>query len=133
MALDPPAPLVLVPVPSDPHEVRRRGHDHARRLARSAARVLRRSGLDVRVLPLLQHGRTVSDQAGLDAAGRSANLRGALRARRAGTGLHVVVVDDVVTTGASLTEACRALARSGARVVGAATVAATARRRTRMT
>jgi predicted amidophosphoribosyltransferase len=75
----------------------------------------------------------VSDQAGLDVAGRTANLRGALRPRRRADGLPVVVVDDVVTSGATLTEACRAVAASGAWVVGAATVAATARRRTRTT
>ena len=131
--LDPPSPLVLVPVPSDPREVRRRGHDHARRLARAAAGALRRDGLDARALPLLEHGRAVSDQAGLDAAGRTAHLRGALRPRRRAEGLAVVVVDDVVTSGATLTDACRAVTASGARVVGAATVAATARHRTRTT
>lgn len=131
--LDPPSPVLLVPVPSDPREVRRRGHDHARRLARSAARALRRDGLDVRVLALLAHGRGVSDQAGLDVAGRAANLSGALRPRRRVDGLAAIVVDDVVTSGATLTEACRAVGASGAWVVGAATVAATARRRSRTT
>lgn len=128
-ALDLSGPVLLVPVPSDRRAVRHRGHDHARRLARSAACGLRRSGLDVRAAPVLVHARHVGDQAGLGAAGRAQNLQGALRARRALTGVAVVVVDDVVTTGATLTEATRALRAAGAHVVGAATVAATGRRR----
>ena len=133
LALDPSGPVLLVPVPSDPREVRRRGHDHARRLARSAATALRARGQDAAAAPLLVHGRRVADQAGLDAAQRRANLRGALRVRHRLDGQVVVVVDDVVTTGATMAEAVRALAAAGARVHGAATVAATVRRATRTT
>ena len=127
--LAPVGPFVLVPVPSAPAVVRARGHDHARRLAREAARVLRRRGLPARASPLLVQSRRPADQAGLDASGRAANLAGALVTRRDLTGLVVVVVDDVVTSGATLAEATRALRAAGARVGGAATVAATARRR----
>ena len=59
---------------------------------------------------------------------RAANLAGALQARGPLHGLPVVLVDDVVTTGATLTEASRALGAAGARVCGAAVVAATQRR-----
>lgn len=114
--------VVLVPVPSSPHAVRARGHDHARRLASQAARRLR-----VRSAALLVGVREVQDQAGLDAVGRSANLQGALAVRRRVDGLQVVVVDDVVTTGATLTEAVRALRAGGAEVLGAAVVASTDR------
>jgi ComF family protein len=110
---------VLVPVPSARAAVRARGHDHARRLARAAGRSA----------PLLVPARRVADQAGLSSAGRAENLRGALRARRPLEGLPVVVVDDVVTTGATLAEAARALRAAGADVRGAAVVAATARTR----
>lgn len=127
-ARDGPGPVVpgpvLVPVPSSRAAVRARGHDHAARLAGAAA-----GRLGVRSSALLVPARRVSDQAGLDAAGRADNLRGALRARRPLAGVHVVVVDDVVTTGATLVEAHRALVQAGAIVVGAAVVAATPRRR----
>ena len=123
--LRPPAGALLVPVPSSRAAVRARGHDHAHRLARAAGR-----GAGLRAARLLTHRRAVADQAGLDTAGRAANLAGALVARRSLQGVVVVVVDDVVTTGATLVEATRALVAAGARVHGAAVVAATARRPT---
>ena len=120
-----PAPFLLVPVPSAPQAVRARGHDHARRLAARAARTLRGEQWPVRALPLLSLTRTVADQAGLSTTERAANLAGALVARRMLVGHRVIVVDDVVTTGATLIEAARALRAAGADVQGAAVVAAT--------
>ena len=120
--LDVPPGTVLVPVPSSVAAVRARGHDHGRRLAREAARRLL---LPSR--PLLRPVRPVADSAGLGAAERAANLRGALAARRPLEGVTAVVVDDVVTTGASLREAVRALRAAGAQVRGAAVVAVTER------
>jgi predicted amidophosphoribosyltransferase len=114
--------VVLCPVPSSPAAVRARGHDHAMRLARSAARDL---GVEAR--RLLAPARAVADQAGLTTRERAANLAGALRATGV-AGLPVVVVDDVMTTGATLVEAARALAAGGHPVAGAAVVAATRRR-----
>jgi predicted amidophosphoribosyltransferase len=70
----------------------------------------------------------VADQADLTAADRAANLSGALRARFDLRGSRVIVVDDVITTGATLAEAARALRAAGADVRAAAVVAATARR-----
>ncbi|MDT7570937.1 MAG: hypothetical protein QOE05_1111 [Actinomycetota bacterium] len=124
-----PADVVLVPVPSARPAVRARGHDHALRLARFAATALTADGRLTRVQPLLAAGRDLGDQSALGAAGRAANLAGAFVVRRdLPAGLPVVVVDDVVTTGASLVEAARALTAAGATVEGAATVAATIRR-----
>ncbi|MGK5448253.1 ComF family protein [Streptomyces radiopugnans] len=121
-------PLLLVPVPSARRSVAARGHDPVRRMALAAAAELRRGGRSARVLPVLRQRRAVADQAGLDARQRLANLAGALdTVAGAGRLLEqgpVVVVDDLVTTGASLAEAARALGRAGGRVAGAAVVAA---------
>ena len=128
----PAEPVVLVPAPSRPAAGRARGDDPTRRLARRAGDALRGAGLPVRVVPALRGARGLADQAGLGAADRAANLAGALRVVPGGgrlvAGRAVVVVDDVVTTGATLAECARALRAAGAVVVGAATVAATSRR-----
>jgi predicted amidophosphoribosyltransferase len=125
-------PVVLVPVPSSAAATRARGHDPLVRTARRAAYVLRSSGRPTTVVPVLAVGRTVSDQAGLGAADRARNLAGAHRVRpRAlarARGATVVLVDDLVTTGASLAEAARALRVAGTPPLAAAVVAATARR-----
>lgn len=126
--LDLPAPVLLVPVPSRRAAVRSRGFDHAGRLARSAAAQLRESGRPAQAAALLAPARRVRDQAGLDVAARAGNLEGALRLQQPLRGAwSVVVVDDVVTSGATLAEASRVLLAGGARLVGAATVAATPR------
>jgi predicted amidophosphoribosyltransferase len=114
-------------VPSARSAVRSRGHDHALRLARAAAAQLRARGADVRAAALLAPARSVADQSGLTAAQRAANLRGALRCT-AGPAGAVLVVDDVMTTGATLVEAVRALRGAGHEVVGAAVLGATVRR-----
>ncbi|MGW1767076.1 ComF family protein [Streptomyces sp. NPDC002073] len=108
-----PGGLVLVPVPSARRAVRARGHDPARRIALAAAAELRRSGHRARVAAVLRQRRPVADQAGLGAWERLVNLAGALEVRPGGAGLlagcSVVLVDDLMTTGASLVEAARAV------------------------
>jgi len=79
----------------------------------------------------LRHIRRVRDQSGLDAVARRRNLSGALAVRRRTvpelTGREVIVVDDIVTTGATTAEAARALEAAGARVIGACCLCVTVR------
>lgn len=139
-------PVRLVPVPSRPAVVRQRGHDPVLRMARAAVRHARRTrgprrpaapaaGCELGLAPVLAVARRLEDQAGLSSERRAANLAGALRARRgpprapAGApAAAAVVVDDVLTTGATAREAQRALEAAGWPVLGVATVAATRRR-----
>ncbi|MEV4916706.1 ComF family protein [Streptomyces tirandamycinicus] len=106
-------PLLLVPVPSARRSVRARGHDPVRRIAVAAALALRRSGTYARAVPVLRHSRRVADQSGLTARERLDNMAGALEVAPGGVrsldARAAVLVDDVMTTGASLAEAARAL------------------------
>lgn len=128
-AAAPLGPTVLVPMPSSRAARRERGFDHALALARAAAD---RLGAGVAVLPALRVVRSTRDQAALGAAARRANRHGAFapdpRWIRRVVGQRVVLVDDLMTTGASLAEAARALRDAGIEPVGAAVVAATRRR-----
>ena len=117
---------VLVPVPSSAAAVRARAGDHVLRLSRAAGRAAGRP-----VCPLLSLRRETADSAGLSAPGRAANVAAAMAATcptRGAETVRLVLVDDVVTTGATLSEAARALREGGWTVAGAVVLAATARR-----
>lgn len=121
------ASVVLVPVPTSRRSRRARGSDVVDELARESARLLRRIGVDVSVEQALTYARTTADQAGLDSSARAANLSGAFRLRRGTlrTAAKVIVIDDILTTGATVGEAVRVLTTAGRRPIGVAVVAAT--------
>ncbi|MGX9348270.1 ComF family protein [Microbacterium sp. KNMS] len=107
-----------VPIPPSAASSRRRGY-------RPVELLLHHAG--VAPLRALRWARRIDDQRALDVAERGRNVAAALALRRHVEGRAVVIVDDVVTTGATLREARRALAEAGALVLGAATLAATPR------
>ena len=102
-------PQALVPVPLHQARLRRRGYDQALELARPLATAL---DLPLRC-DLLQRVRATAAQSQLDAASRRRNLRGAFRAGGRGLPAHVALVDDVMTTGATVHAAAEALRRAG--------------------
>lgn len=123
-----PAPLIVA-APSSSRARRVRGD---RPLQELAARAARHAGLAAAVCPVLEQQRGVRDQSGLTTLDRRANVAGAFtvgaRWREVVVGRTVLVVDDVMTTGATIAECSRALYEHGASVVLAATIAATRRR-----
>jgi ComF family protein len=116
-----PVPDLLLPVPLHPRRERERGFNQASLLARRVGRSL---GRPVREDVLARVVATRS-QTELDAAARRANVRNAFEVRQPApiVGRHVILVDDVLTTGATLSECARRLREAGAAVVGALTVA----------
>ncbi|MGO1069784.1 ComF family protein [Lysobacter sp. CA199] len=111
-----PSPPVLIPIPLHRTRLRERGYDQALEIARPLARELR--------LPLLSQGlirrRDTPAQSRLDAAHRRRNLQGAFAWRETvPVPAYVVLVDDVMTTGATLQAAARTLRRAGVQRVDA--------------
>jgi predicted amidophosphoribosyltransferase len=114
----------VVPVPSSAAAIRQRGGDHMLRLARVAAREL---GHPLsRSLALV---RPVRDSVGLGASDRRVNVTNSMAAHAppAFGPSRAVVVDDVVTSAATVTEAVRALRGAGWQCETAAVIAATPR------
>lgn len=102
-------PDVLVPMPLSPARQRERGFNQAHEIARETAAVL-----DLGIEPLLARVRHGLPQAALSLPQRVANVRGAFACRGAIAGRHVALLDDVMTTGATASEAGRTLLAAGA-------------------
>jgi ComF family protein len=117
-------PLVLVPVPLAAGKRQARGFNQAEEIAERLVRLWPAAGIQLDTKSLVRTRETVS-QTGLSRRQRQANLRGAftvtgperLRGRR------ILLVDDVMTTGATAGECSRVLLRAGASEVFVATVA----------
>jgi ComF family protein len=108
---DGPRPQALIPLPLHRDRLRARGFDQALELARPLGRALALPVTD----DLLRRVRDTAPQSRLDAPARRRNLRGAFALAPGATPpAHVVLIDDVMTTGATLHAAADALLRAGA-------------------
>ena len=104
--------------------LRERGYDQARLLAKATAKTL-----GMPLTPTLYKQRNTQPQSGTgDAAKRRANITGAYRMKKDAdvTGKRILLIDDIVTTGSTLSECARVLGKAGAEQVVCATVARTA-------
>lgn len=108
-------PLTVVPAPTRRVAARRRGGDPVWRIAVDATK----GGRDVAVVRALRMTAFVRDSVGLSGAARQRNVAGRVALTRSAMvqETDVVVVDDIVTTGATASEAVRVLQTSGAAVV----------------
>lgn len=110
-----PMPTLLLPVPLHPTRLRARGYNQSHELGRVLARTLT-IALDAQAALRL---RATDDQIGKSAAERRRNVKGAFAVTRSLAGLHIAVLDDVMTTGATLAELARACRAAGAATIEA--------------
>lgn len=114
---------VWVPVPLHPLRLAERGYNQAALLARELARI-QRAQVDTRRLRRVRH---TEQQAKRDHCARALNVAEAFQVRAASaTAQRIVLVDDVVTTGATLSACIQALHAAGDQVVGCVAVACAA-------
>jgi len=111
----------LVGIPSRRSATRMRGRNFMVEITKSVA-----AERSIKALDILQHNRSVRDQSKLDSDSRSINIAGAFSAKlsglpAAGNIEPLIVVDDLITTGATLAEGIRALRTAGFTVLGAVT------------
>jgi predicted amidophosphoribosyltransferase len=116
-----PIPLTVVPAPTRRSAARRRGGDTVTRMARAATADLR--GVDV--VQALRLRALVRDSVGLSSADRQRNIAGRVKITKPVEVLanDLLVVDDIVTTGATASESVRVLQVAGAQVVGVLAIA----------
>jgi competence protein ComFC len=111
---------IIIPVPLHPARERQRGFNQAALLAE-----LLSAHMSIQARPALERIRYTTTQTAFDRAERMENLHGAFRLRKNADvrDLHVFLIDDVLTTGSTLSECARVLKEAGARSVHAATAA----------
>lgn len=114
-------PELIVPMPLHPSRLRRRGFNQALEIARPLAHSL---GIPL-YAGICERIRNTLQQSELPASRRAANVRNAFRMRASLPAKHVAIVDDVVTTGATVNELARLLRRNGAETVQVWAVART--------
>ena len=110
-----PLPDLILPIPLHARRRRRRGYNQSELLARPLGRAL---GIPVDTTSLRRTRHTVP-QVGLGPDERQANVRGAFEAGGGVAGRHVLLIDDVLTTGATMAAAAEALLAAGATGVAA--------------
>ena len=104
---------LIVPVPTDALRRKKRGFNQSTLLAEHMAKTL---GMPMR--EALERTKRRAPQRGLDAEARKRNLAGCMRADETVRGKRILLIDDVYTTGATVSEAARALREAGAIGVG---------------
>lgn len=109
----------ILPVPLHPQRLRQRGYNQSLELARPLARQL---GLPL-LTTLVSRIQPTRAQTGLSANARVANLRGAFALNQAKIPARVLLIDDVITTGATINELAKTLTKAGVEQIEVAAIA----------
>jgi ComF family protein len=117
-----PLPELIIPVPLHPRRLRERGYNQALEVARPLGRAL---GIPVDTGSCMRVQAT-APQTGLEKEARKRNVRGAFQSTQPPSARHVTLVDDVVTTGTTVSELTKVLKRAGVERVDVWAVARTA-------
>ncbi|MGA3254334.1 MAG: ComF family protein [Mycobacterium sp.] len=116
-------PLTIVPAPTRRSAARRRGGDPVTRMARMAVTAIA-GRRDITVVQALRMKALTRDSVGLGTAARERNIAGRVLLRGARPRTEVVLVDDIVTTGATARESVKILHAAGVRVAAVLAIAA---------
>lgn len=123
----PQLPLLIVPIPSSRRAIRQRGESFLHPIMNNVIDIAHRNSRNWAWKEILMHKKRVRDQAGLNSGERTLNVRGVFAVRdEVVADRPIIVVDDVITTGATLRNAISALNERKMTVLGASTACASA-------
>lgn len=120
--------ITIITVPSSPAAIRRRGRDHVSELANQVVKLLAKENIFATYLPILYLSKNIKDQSKLNSAQRAHNLSGAFSIKNCEIPKgDLFLIDDLVTTGASIQEGIRALANAKISITAVMTACAVGR------
>jgi len=121
-------PINLVTVPSQLSAIRRRGRDHIKDLVQEVIIQLNQQNIDAIYLPILKPIKKIKDQSDLNGLQRKENMSHAFIVKSSSISQSaVILIDDLVTTGASIQEGVRALTEAKITVDAVVTACAVGR------
>ena len=121
-------PINLVSIPSQLSAIRRRGRDHIKDLVQEVITQLNKQNIDAAYLPILKPIKKIKDQSDLNGLQRKENMSHAFIVKTSPISQSaVIVIDDLVTTGASILEGVRALSEAKITVDAVVTACAVGR------
>ncbi len=121
-------PINIVTIPSSRRSIMKRGRNHINEVCTEVVKLLRSSSIQAFNTPVLKHAREVKDQSNLNKIQRFNNLENAYSLiDQSLVGSTCILMDDLITTGSSISEAIRALSEAKITILGVVTACAVER------
>jgi len=121
-------PINIVTIPSSRKSIMKRGRNHINEVCTEVVKLLRSSSIQAFNTPVLKHAREVKDQSNLNKIQRFNNLENAYSLiDQSLVGSTCILMDDLITTGSSISEAIRALSEAKITILGVVTACAVER------